>query len=440
MLEHNGTIFNAHRYATTVDRSVTGVHICQELTDNSIQYGSTETSIIVDSRNNRIIAADTGTGIPEDIFCDNFHTFHNEPKDASGISMAGLGSKLFYGLSDIRIALTKHNGVAYYSVWDFTSHETINNPIIDYFDKEDPPDELIPHMDLVGRFMSIESGTMIILPNIKTWGKYKTSAGRFYHALKTHYVERYGHYLKENGVNMATSFVPEKGLITWDHIKPADIFEDTKYNSVTDKSGKIEVRSWIVDANSEQSKLTKFGINIYRNNVKASTSGFLNIGQRKKKGQTISIVKASPLDYKSIRQAVFFKSDSDDVFKINHIKTQVTLGDEVEQLCATEFQKIVQEYERLRSEKQESKVSESFEDNRTTFSISELAESTAWKIANGEFSFNKASGVYKTIESLPEDGIDLIKNILTSMSPNQVNKLGVQLETTLGGNSVQQVA
>ena len=96
MLEHNGTIFNAHRYATTVDRSVTGVHICQELTDNSIQYGSTETSIIVDSRNNRIIAADTGTGIPEDIFCDNFHTFHNEPKDASGISMAGLGSKLFY--------------------------------------------------------------------------------------------------------------------------------------------------------------------------------------------------------------------------------------------------------------------------------------------------------------------------------------------------------
>ena len=116
------------------------------------------------------------------------------------------------------------------------------------------------------------------------------------------------------------------------------------------------------------------------------------------------------------------------------------MGDEVEQLCATEFQKIVQEYERLRSEKQESKVSESFEDNRTTFSISELAESTAWKIANGEFSFNKSSGVYKTIESLPEDGIDLIKNILTSMSPNQVNKLGVQLETTLGGNSVQQVA
>ena len=80
------------------------------------------------------------------------------------------------------------------------------------------------------------------------------------------------------------------------------------------------------------------------------------------------------------------------------------------------------------------------EGSQTTFSISELAENTAWKIANGEFSFNKASGVYKTIESLPEDGIDLIKNILTSMSPRQVNKLGVDLETTLGGNNVQQVA
>ena len=72
MLEHNGTIFNAHRYAITVDRSVTGVHVLQELTDNSIQYNSDETWVIVDSFKNRVITADTGTGIPKDIFQNNY--------------------------------------------------------------------------------------------------------------------------------------------------------------------------------------------------------------------------------------------------------------------------------------------------------------------------------------------------------------------------------
>ena len=93
MLKHNGELINAYNYATTVHRSVSALHTLQELTDNSIQYKSDETGVIIDSFKNRVIAMDTGTGIPIDIFCDNYHTFHNTPKDTTGISMAGLGSK-----------------------------------------------------------------------------------------------------------------------------------------------------------------------------------------------------------------------------------------------------------------------------------------------------------------------------------------------------------
>lgn len=439
MLEHNGEIFNAYRYATTVDRSVTGVHICQELTDNSIQYDANEVWVIVDSFNNRIVTADTGTGIPEEIFCDNYHTFHNEPKDASGISMAGLGSKLFYKLSDTRITLTKHNGNAYYSIWRFTTQEEFANPTMDYFDGENIPESLQDHEDIVKQFFQCESNcTFTILPEIKTWGKYGTSSGRFYNTLQNHYAERYGHFLKSHPLNLVVSYVDSNDKREWHRIPTADIFNKVSYSSATNAAGNIEVRSWIVNPTLEQSKLSKCGINVYRNDVKALTTGFLNIGQRKKRGKTISIIKASPLDYKSIRQAVFFKSESDDDFVINHIKTQIEFGDEIEQLCATEFKKIVNQYETQRSVAHESKVTETIEESSDlTFAIEELADAVAWQSSGGQITINKASKVYDTIEAMSEDGIDLIKSILASIPSRQVNHLGKHLETNLGVTSVQ---
>ena len=167
----------------------------------------------------------------------------------------------------------------------------------------------------------------------------------------------------------------------------------------------------------------------------------MNIGQRKKKGQTISIIKASPLNYKSIRQAVFFTSESDDDFVINHIKTQIEFGDEIEQLCATEFQKIVQEYEDQRTQAQQTKMSESItEQDNLVFTIEDMAINTAWKLADGQISFNKSSKVYNTIENLSEDGIDLFKRLLTIIPQRQINQVGKQLETTFGGYNVQQAA
>ena len=64
MLKHSGQLINAYNYATTVDRSVSALHTLQEVTDNSIQYDSSETGIIVDAFKNRVITMDTGTGIP----------------------------------------------------------------------------------------------------------------------------------------------------------------------------------------------------------------------------------------------------------------------------------------------------------------------------------------------------------------------------------------
>jgi len=438
MLKHNGTIFNAHRYATTVDRSVSGVHVIQEYTDNSIQYGSKEVMVIVDSHKNQIITMDIGTGIAKDIFCTNYHTFHNEPKDTSGISMAGLGSKLFYKLSDTRVTITRHNGTYYYSTWDFSSKESFAKPVIDYLDTDNIPEELRDHEDIIKRFVSIDhDGTTTILPNIKTWGKYGTSSLRFFNALREYYANRYGHFLHTNKLTMAVSYVDNKDKREWFKISSANIFNSTSYNSAFNKAGNIEVRSWIVEPNKEQAKLTKCGINIYRNDVKAVTNHFLKIGQRKKKGQSISVVKAAPHDHKSIRQIVFFNSESDDEFVINHIKTQIEFGDEIEQLCASEFTKIVEQYEKQQQEAQQEKVAEAIEeDTSLVFTIEELAAKTAWKMANGQISFNKSSKVYSTIESLPTDGIDLIKSLLASIPSRQVNQLGKTLENNIGGDNV----
>ena len=442
MLKHSGQLINAYNYAKTVHRSVSALHTLQELTDNSIQYKSDETGIIIDSFKNRVIAMDTGTGIPIDIFCDNYHTFHNTPKDVTGISMAGLGSKLFYKLSDTRITLTRHKGEAYYSIWSFDTIESFNNPTMAFLDPDDMPELLREHKDIVRRFVALGVDcTFTILPDIRSWGKHRNSSEKFYNALKDHYEDRYGHFLKKNQINMVVSYVNDKDQREWYRIKYADVSNSGKYNSVLDKSGQIEIRSWIVNPHSEQAKLTKSGINIYRNDIKAVTTEYKNIGKRKKKGRSVSVVRAEPRDYKSIRQAIFFKSESDDKFTINHIKTQVEFEDfDIEVLCAKEFQKITEEYEKQRTQHQQQKLSDSDESSETTFAIADLVTKTAWKITDGEISFNKSSAIYKTIESMPEDGIDLIKNILTSLTPRQINKLGVELETTTGGKNVQQVA
>ena len=428
-------VVDSYRYIKTFEGSVSGVNVLHELIDNSIQYNSTEVTTIIDTHAKRIIHYDNGKGITTEIFCDCYHTIHREPHDLTNISSFGVGSKIFPKLSPVRITLTRNNDGCFYSVWSVASKEEFHNPVIDFLiDGEEIPEVLSGHDDIVKNFLKDGSiGTCTILPNIEKWGKYKSSKN-FFNAVQKSSQQRYQLFLNENNqVDIALGFVDKDDNREWLKIKKEDLFLALDYSSAYDSTGCVEVRTWTV----ENDRRLKQGINVYRNNVRITALGFLKKGSRK------PVVEVHGNDHKNIRQAVFFKSESDNLFTINPFKTQVELSCEIEEICASEFSKKVSEWEtEKRLERQTTLTTPVvLEKTETDFSVATLKSGIAWKVKDNQITLNETSEVYNVLESASEGAMKLFKATLAEVlamgfTPQKINKLGHSLEQSFNNKEV----
>ena len=334
--------FNLTNYLNTLTRQITPVQPFQEIIDNSIQYNSTDISVVFDADRDLAYIKDNGDGMNLETFMGSYHELNSVPNESSGISTYGVGSKVFVRLTTLRITLTrdKLSGECYYSILDASSGDTFANPHIDDMVDGIIPEILQPYSRLVKMFFLGKVGTMVILPNITDWpstGKNRTghvSCEKFRDTCFESFRKRYEHCIYSNReVNISVGLTKNDKTI-FEAIEAQNIIDGTIFSKITDKTGDVEVVTYLTENIRTRQEIT-----LVRNDIKFDR-GCSFVRNPKRGSNPVSV--GTP-KYKMIRQTVFWKSKSDGLFSnIDPYKTSGALDWELLEICANEYSKITE--------------------------------------------------------------------------------------------------